>query len=230
MPLILNIDTSTKFCSVALAKEGEILVGLESKEEMDHSTTLATFVNKCINYIRENHEKLDAVCVTSGPGSYTGLRIGMSLAKGLAFSLDIPMIALSSLKVLAVRAMFSMEDYSGEELIVPMIDARRMEVFTGVYNSKLEALIDEQPMILNESSFSNLQNEKKIIFIGDGSTKFKELYVGNNGIWSESVFTHAKYMVPLAEKSFRNHEFADLAYMTPRYLKEYQTSVSKSRL
>ena len=165
MAIILNIDTSSSICSVSLAKDGEIIQGYESSKKMDHSTSLAPFVKNCLDYLRQKGEKLEAVSVTIGPGSYTGLRIGLSLAKGISFGLEIPLITLSSLKVLTVRAIFSYPDFNGNELIVPMMDARRMEVYTGVYNSALEVMEPETALILDESSFKNLIQTDKVLFI-----------------------------------------------------------------
>ena len=224
MANILNIDTTSSQCSVALAKDGEIVVGLESAQKMDHSSSLAPYVEKCVDYLKQKNEKLDAVSVSYGPGSYTGVRIGLSLAKGIAFGLDIPLITISTLQVLATRAMFSYPEFSGEEVVVPMIDARRMEVFTAAYNAGLNEIIPQQAMILDSDSFRSLENEDRVLFIGDGSEKFKELYEGNNGVWLGSLLPHAKYMAPLSEIKYKKQEFSDVAYTVPNYLKEYQTT------
>lgn len=230
MPNILNIDTSSNICSVALAKDGEILMGLESSQKMDHSTSLAPFVEKCMRYLRDRNLKLEAVSVTVGPGSYTGLRIGLSLAKGLAFGYEIPLITISTLEVMAVRAIFTYADFSGEELIVPMIDARRMEVYCGVYDSNLKMKIPERALILDEKSFSELKDIKKILYIGDGTTKFKKLYTGNNAVWLGELMAHTKYMPAISEKYFREKKYSDVAYTVPNYLKEYQATTPKNKL
>ena len=230
MANIINIDTSSQICSVALAKDGDIVLGFESAKKMDHASSLAGFVEKCLKYLKENNDKPDAVSVIIGPGSYTGLRIGLSMAKGLAFGEDIPLIALSSLKVMAAEAIFKDENFSGNELIVPMMDARRMEVYTSVLDSALNYILPETAMILNESSFNDLANKERILFIGDGIEKFKDLYSGDNAVWIGPNMPHAKYMVPLSEKYFRERRFADLAYTVPSYLKEYMTTESKKRL
>ena len=224
---ILNIDTSASICSVALSKDGEIMSGFQSAEKMDHSVSLAPFIEQCFDFLKKNSEKLDAVSVTIGPGSYTGLRIGLSMAKGICYGRDIPLITLSSLEVLTVRAIFSDNDFSGEELIVPMIDARRMEVFTGVYDSGLNIIQKESPKILDEKSFIELYEATKVIFVGDGSEKFRSLYKGTNGKWLGSIMPHAKYMATLSDLKYKKKEFADVAYSVPSYLKEYQTTVSK---
>lgn len=230
MAKILNIDTSSGICSVALAIDGEIVVGLESSNKMDHSVSLAPFVDKCLQYLRDRDEKLDAVSVNGGPGSYTGLRIGMSLAKGIAFGFDIPLIRLTSFEVMAVRACFTYPEFSGMELIVPMIDARRMEVFTGVYDSSLNCVSDDEAIILDEHSFDELKDKEKIIFIGDGTEKFRPFYIADNAVWLGGGMAHAKYMAPLSEKYYREKKFSDVAYTSPYYLKEYQATQPKSRL
>lgn len=230
MANILNIDTSSKICSVALATDGEIRLGFESSNPMDHSVSLAPFVEKCLDYIKEKGEKIDAVSVSSGPGSYTGLRIGLSLAKGVAFGLSAPLITISTLEIMTVRAFFTYPEFSGEEIVVPMVDARRMEVYTGVYDSSLTKIEQERAEILDETSFSQLTDKEKVIFIGDGSEKFKDLYGGTNAVWLGEGMSHAKYMAPLSEKYFKEKKFADVAYAVPNYLKEYQATSPRNRL
>lgn len=230
MANILNIDTSSSICSVAVAIDGEIAFGLESSKKMDHSTSLAPFLEKCMDFIKDKELKLDAVCVSNGPGSYTGLRIGLSMAKGIAFGLDIPLITLSSLEVMAVRAIFSYHDFNGDEYIIPMIDARRMEVYTGVFDSALNLVKPETALILDENSFDDLKSHGKILFIGDGTEKFKDLYGGGNALWLGGGMPHAKYMVTLAEKKYKEKQFSDVAYTVPSYLKEYQTTQPKNRI
>ncbi len=134
MSTILNIETSGKICSVALTREGVLEFDLENREGIKHAEVLAPFVERAMEEVKRKEWKLDAVAVSIGPGSYTGLRIGLSLAKGLAFSLGVPLIGVSTLKILAVKAMFRNFNFTGEEILVPMIDARRMEVFTGAYD------------------------------------------------------------------------------------------------
>lgn len=230
MAIILNIDTSAKFCSVAVAQDGEVIFGKESGKEMDHSVSLAPFVKDALDFLEKHNLKLDAVSVAEGPGSYTGLRIGLSFAKGLAFSRDIPLITVSSLEVMAVRAIFAVEDFQGDEIIVPMMDAGRMEVYSAVYDSALKLFEEAKPEILTESSYNFLKEKKRVIFVGDGSLKYRELYLFGNAYWAGALSPHAKYMAPLSEKLWRNSAFADTAYATPRYLKEYQATISKNKL
>lgn len=230
MAKILNIDTSSSICSVALSIDLETVVGLESASKMDHSTSLAPFISKALNYLRERGEMLDAVSVIFGPGSYTGLRIGLSMAKGIAYGLNIPLITISSLEVMAVRAIFTYPEFSGTEIVVPMIDARRMEVFTAAYDSALRLKMPECAMILDENSYHELQKESKVLFIGNGTEKFFNLYGCDNAIWLGEGMAHAKYMPVISEKYYRENRFADIAYSVPNYLKEYQTTKPKNNI
>ncbi|MDE6257482.1 MAG: tRNA (adenosine(37)-N6)-threonylcarbamoyltransferase complex dimerization subunit type 1 TsaB [Muribaculaceae bacterium] len=230
MATILNIETSGKICSVAISKDGAIEYQLEDHEGMRHAEVLAPFVEKCMEELKRKEDKLDAVAVSIGPGSYTGLRIGLSLAKGVAFSQDIPLIGVSTLQILAVKAMFRSFDFTGEELLVPMIDARRMEVFTGVYDFALNEVETPGPKILDEDSWKELLETKKMIFIGDGSDKAKEVIKSPNAVWIPGLVPVARDMLALSEKYYREGRFIDIAYSTPEYLKEYQTTTPKKKI
>lgn len=230
MATILNIETSGKICSVAISKDGAIEYQLEDHEGMRHAEVLAPFVEKCMEELKRKEDKLDAVAVSIGPGSYTGLRIGLSLAKGVAFSRDIPLIGVSTLQILAVKAMFRSFDFTGEELLVPMIDARRMEVFTGVYDFALNEVETPGPKILDEDSWKELLETKKMIFIGDGSDKAKEVIKNPNAVWIPGLVPVARDMLALSEKYYREGRFIDIAYSTPEYLKEYQTTTPKKKI
>ena len=230
MATILNLDTSSGICSVALAIDGEIAMGFESSTKMDHSTSLAPFVDKCLDFLKERQLHLDAVSVTIGPGSYTGLRIGLSMAKGLCFGYDIPLIGLSSLEVMAVRGIFTFPEFNGDEIIIPMMDARRMEVYTGVFDSSLEKIEPEKALILTPESFYDFKEDKKILFIGDGTNKFRDIYPGGNAVWLGEGMPHAKYMVTLSEKYYKENKMSDVAYTIPNYLKDYQATTPKSKL
>ena len=230
MATILNIETSGKICSVAISKDGAIEYQLEDHEGMRHAEVLAPFVEKCMEELKRKEDKLDAVAVSIGPGSYTGLRIGLSLAKGVAFSQDIPLIGVSTLQILAVKAMFRSFDFTGEELLVPMIDARRMEVFTGVYDFALNEVETPGPKILDEDSWKELLETKKMIFIGDGSDKAKEVIKSPNAVWIPGLVPVARDMLALSEKYYREGRFIDIAYSTPEYLKEYQTTPPKKKI
>ena len=230
MATILNIETSSDICSVALTKDGVTELELEDNEGMNHAVRLAPFVKRCVEEAKRKEMPIDALAVSMGPGSYTGLRIGLSLAKGLAFSMNIPLIGVSTLEVLAVKAMFRSMAWEGDEVIVPMVDARRMEVYTGALDFALKYIIPEHPEILTDGSFKELYDYRKVIFIGNGSEKFRELYKGTNGEWLGNLMPHARDMTALSEKFFRESRFLDLAYSTPNYLKEYQASVPKNKV
>ena len=230
MAIILNIETSSKTCSVALTKDGAIEFELEDTEGMNHAVKLAPFAERCMAELKRKGEKLDAVAVSLGPGSYTGLRIGLSFAKGLAFSLGVPLIGLSTLQILAVKAMFRNFIWEGDECIVGMIDAGRMEVFTAAYDFSLNELAKEKPMILDSNSYIELHDHKKVIFIGDGSEKFRGIYGGKNAEWLGNLMPHACDMMALSEKKYRDGDFIDLAYSIPNYLKQYQTTIPKNKV
>lgn len=231
MATILNIETSGRICSVALTRDGAVEFQLENREGMAHAEQLAPYVERCMEELKRKEWQLDAVAVSIGPGSYTGLRIGLSLAKGVAFGLDIPLIGVSTLKILAVKAMFRGMELTGDELLVPMIDARRMEVFTGVYDFALNAVEAPGPKILDADSYSDLlRSGRKLCFMGDGAAKAKDVIKADNAIWYPGMRPTAHDMLALSEKAFREGDFLDIAYSTPEYLKEYQTTIAKPKL
>ncbi|MDE6521216.1 MAG: tRNA (adenosine(37)-N6)-threonylcarbamoyltransferase complex dimerization subunit type 1 TsaB [Muribaculaceae bacterium] len=226
MSTILAIETSGKYCSVALIHEGLAEFSREDDVEMNHARAIGPFVDECVKEARRREWKIDAVAVSMGPGSYTGLRIGLSMAKGLCFSLDVPLIGVSTLKLLAVKAMFRNIDWQGDEILVPMIDARRMEVYTSAYNFRLDEFMKPQPHILDENSYSDLPKDRDIYFMGDGSAKSKDVLKGEKYHWLDGVNPKASDMTALAEKAFRESDFIDTAYSVPEYLKEYEAKIS----
>lgn len=230
MATIINIETSGKICSVALTRDGVLEFDLENNDGMKHAELLAPYVERIMEEVHRKEWTVDAVAVSIGPGSYTGLRIGLSLAKGLAFGLEVPLIGVSTLKILAVKAMFRNFSFTGKEILVPMIDARRMEVFTGAYDFSLNALEGPSPMLLDENSYSDLLKEREVWFMGDGSEKAKRVIVSPNAHWMDDMYPKAKDMLALSEKAFRENDFIDLAYSVPEYLKEYQTTVAKPKI
>lgn len=226
--MILNIETSSKICSVALCENGGVYLSLESDTEMDHAAKLAPFVDRCLGEMRSRDHKLDAVAVSLGPGSYTGLRIGLSLAKGLCFGLNIPLIGISTLKLLAVKALFDDMDIDEHTVIIPMIDARRMEVYTAAFNNALETLMEPQPLILTEDSYSEFEG-RDVVMIGDGVTKAKGFLKIKARKYIEAM-PLAVDMTALSDKAFRENDFLDLAYSVPIYLKNFQPTTPKNRL
>lgn len=216
MTYILNIETATKNCSVALAKDGEILFCEEIAEEgYSHAEKLHVFIQSVLEKASLSFKDLSAVAVSQGPGSYTGLRIGVSSAKGLCLALSIPLIAVDTLQVLAAQVKVN----SG--LIVPMIDARRMEVYTAVFDAHLQKLSVVKPEILTENSFQDLQ--ETVYFIGDCAEKAKTVLKKENFIFLEKViYPSAREMALLSFNLFQQNKVESVAYFEPFYLKEFR--------
>ena len=234
MATILNIETSTDVCSVALTSEGQVLDHRENYEGQTHATLLSQYVKEMLDYARSRELKLDAVAVSIGPGSYTGLRIGLSEAKGLAFGLEVPLIGVNTLQLMTVSTMFNhfIED-EGERglLYIPMIDARRMEVYTAVYTPALEAVLEPQAMILDEHSFEQLLEQGyTLVLMGNGSDKARQLLSRDGIRFIKGIKPVAVDMMALAEKAWREGNFIDVAYSTPLYLKEFQATKPRNPL
>ncbi len=230
MATILNIETSTQVCSVALTSEGQILEHHENYDGQTHATLLSAYVKDALDYVRTRELKLDAIAVSMGPGSYTGLRIGLSEAKGLAFGMELPLIGVNTLQLLVVTTMFHNFFDEDDILYVPMIDARRMEVYTACYNAVLEAVVEPQAMILDENSFADLLRDHKVVFMGNGSDKARDVIKHPNAVFIEGVKPVALEMTALAEKAWREKQFIDVAYSTPLYLKEFQATTPRKKV
>ncbi|MDE5568349.1 MAG: tRNA (adenosine(37)-N6)-threonylcarbamoyltransferase complex dimerization subunit type 1 TsaB [Muribaculaceae bacterium] len=231
MAVILNIETSTSVCSVALTAEGMILTHHEDFEGRNHAALLSDYIKSCLDFLAEKELKLDAVAVSIGPGSYTGLRIGLSEAKGLAYGLDIPLIGVSTLKLMATRVMFSTLDIDPETIFVPMIDARRMEVYTAAYDFALDELLAPQPLILDSGSYSDIiETGRPILLFGNGSAKAADVVKAPNVKIVEGVDPLAVDMIALAERAWASRDFLDLAYSVPVYLKDFMVTKPKKLL
>ena len=229
MATILNIETSTEVCSVALTSEGQVLDHSENYEGQTHATMLSQYVKEMLDYARSREMKPDAIAVSIGPGSYTGLRIGLSEAKGLAFGLNVPLIGVNTLQLMAVSTMFNHFIDEENVLYVPMIDARRMEVYTAAYAPSLEAVLEPQAMILDEHSFDALLDKgHTLILMGNGSDKARQVLTRDGVRFVEGVKPVAVDMMALAEKAYREQDFIDVAYSTPLYLKEFQAIKPKN--
>ncbi|MBQ6167763.1 MAG: tRNA (adenosine(37)-N6)-threonylcarbamoyltransferase complex dimerization subunit type 1 TsaB [Muribaculaceae bacterium] len=231
MAVILNIETSTDVCSVALTSEGQVLDHRENYEGQTHATLLSQYVKEMLDYARSRELKIDAIAVSIGPGSYTGLRIGLSEAKGLAFGLQVPLIGVNTLQLMTVSTMFHHFIEEDNVLYVPMIDARRMEVYTAAYNAALEPVLAPQAMILDENSFGDLLEQGySLLVMGNGSDKARQVLTRDGVRFIEGIKPVAVDMLALAEKSWREQQFLDVAYSTPLYLKEFQATRPKNIL
>lgn len=215
MTYILNIETATKNCSVSLAKDGETIICKEIAEQgYSHAEKLHVFIAEIIKEVGVSMSDIKAIAVSQGPGSYTGLRIGVSAAKGLCYALEIPLIAIDTLTSLANQVKHN------DGLIVSMIDARRMEVYSAIFNSNKEMIREVQAEILTEESFAN--QGKIIYFIGDSNEKAKSVLTKSNFIFlDEIVFPSANEMSAISYQKFQNNDFVDVAYFEPYYLKDF---------
>lgn len=220
MALILNIDTATAIGSVALAKDGVVLQTLSNDKERDHAATLTLFIQEILNTQKITPAQLDAVAVSGGPGSYTGLRVGVATAKGLCYSWNKPLIGISTLQMMAQGLSAELRDR--DALYCPLLDARRQEVYTAVYDDSLSALMPPQALILTPDVFNDWLGKAKVYFFGDGSMKWKQMTEHANAVFAPYHIS-AEHMIPLTEAAFREKAFEDTAYFSPFYLKPFYT-------
>lgn len=235
MALLLHIETSTAVCSVGLGKNGELLALKETKEGMKHASHLTVFIE---NILKENEfsiADLDGVAISMGPGSYTGLRIGVSTAKGICFGANIPLIAVNTLQSMT-KALHETGDVKSalknpeKAYFCPMIDARRMEVYTAFFNNKNEMVKEISADIIDENSYDDTLKDRELVFFGDGSSKCKEAIKNENGIFIDDITPTAIGMIELAEQKFNNEEFEDVAYFEPFYLKDFVATTPKKNI
>ncbi|WP_299251972.1 tRNA (adenosine(37)-N6)-threonylcarbamoyltransferase complex dimerization subunit type 1 TsaB [uncultured Cytophaga sp.] len=220
MTHILSIDTSTSICSVALHANGELVAQTETFLDRSHSRNIAHMAEHVLAICEISSNNLDAYAVSAGPGSYTGMRIGSSTAKGFCFALDKPLVSVSSLYSMAAQ----LQHKSPGLIYVPMIDARRMEVYTATYNAQLEEISKEQALILSDSSFEEQLSIEKVLFGGDGSSKFKEICTNVGAFFATDAYPSAKFMGKIAFEKFEQQKFEDIAYFEPNYIKEFHTN------
>jgi len=221
MALILTLDTATKNCSVSLSENGVVLESVDYNEgSFSHSEKLHVFIEELCEKANRKLQMLDAIAVSKGPGSYTGLRIGVSTAKGLCYGLDIPLISVETLEVLC-RTYLLENKVANTDLLIPMLDARRMEVYTAVFDTKLLKVKDTEALILEPNSYVEFLNQAHCHFIGDGAEKSKDLYQGENTSFSPTTFPSARSIAELVEQKHQNNDFEDVAYFEPYYLKDF---------
>lgn len=234
MALILNIETSTEVCSVALAENGTTLFAKESSEGMNHAEMLTVFIQDLFSDNQLSLKSVDAVAVSKGPGSYTGLRIGVSVAKGLCYALDIPLISINSLDVLGKYAAQNLSKFykseTGKMLFCPMIDARRMEVFTALYNESGEQIKPVTAEIVDETFLEDILETHKVMFFGNGAQKCKQKLTHPNALFNGPEKTSAQFMQNLAQIKYNRNEFEDVAYFEPFYLKNFVATIPKNKI
>lgn len=225
MTKILHIETATQICSVALSENDEIISSHQSDVKNAHSSILTVFIDEIFRETGINIHHLDAVSVSMGPGSYTGLRIGVSAAKGLCYAGDKPLIAINTLEAMAfgmIKIATGKIENIADCLFCPMIDARRMEVYSAIFNFDLGKIRAVQAEIIDEQSFAEFLNQHKMVFAGDGAEKCKiSLSASQNAIFLDDFVPSANYLVGLANRKFNENEFENVAYFEPFYLKDF---------
>lgn len=220
MSCILHIETSTDACSVAVSQDGALIFHEEDLEGPSHAQKLGTFVDEALSFTDNHAIPFDAVAVSCGPGSYTGLRIGVSMAKGICYARDLKLIALPTLEVMCVPVLLG-HDLPDDALLCPMIDARRMEVYTAVYTRGLKPVVKTDAVVIDETSFADLLDKHPVYFFGNGSDKCEGVIEHPNAHFIKGLKPLAKNMYPLAEKAHAMGQFEDVAYFEPYYLKDF---------
>lgn len=228
MSLILNIETSTTVCSAAIAKDGQVTSLRESREGLNHSALLGNYIDELLEEEGTDMHRLDAVAVSMGPGSYTGLRIGVSTAKGLCFGAGKPLIAVPTLQALALSVSSRMKEE--DAWFCPMLDARRMEVYTAFFDSSNRRMGETRAEIITENSFADLLARRKIYFFGNGSGKIRKLLASPNACFIDGAETSARHIAGIAEQFFRERKFVDTAYFEPFYLKDFIATAPKKKI
>ncbi len=229
MGLILNIESSTSVCSVCLAEDGKKIIGRETHEQNAHSKILTVFIEDIFKEKKINVKDIDAVAVSKGPGSYTGLRIGVSAAKGIAYGANVPLISVSTLQNMAYGAKQFL-NVDEDIFFAPMIDARRMEVYTQLFDKNLNVVNEIKAEIIDETFLKDFSKNKKIFFFGDGAEKCKNIIESENIIFADKLFPSADYMISFSEKAFKEQKFEDVAYFEPFYLKNFIATVPKKNI
>jgi len=229
MAYILSFDTSTTVCSVTLSEDRKILVTREEAGGRNHARLLTVFIEQVLKDAGISPDNLDAIAVSKGPGSYTGLRIGVSTAKGLAYSLGIPVVGIPTLKIMASGYLKTFSP--GEKtLLCPMIDARRMEVFTCFYDTGLNVIRETSADIINEESYQELRRNYRLFIFGDGAPKCEEVLTGAEVHVDKEFVISSSHMPELAYEMIKNQQFEDVAYFEPFYLKDFIATTPKKKI
>ena len=229
MANILNIETSTSVCSVALTSDGQVIEHHENYDGQTHATLLSQFIKDALDSAARKEIAINAIAVSIGPGSYTGLRVGVSTAKGLCFGAGVPLLSAGTLDVLVSEAHRLGVVPEGCRAIVPMVDARRMEVYAAVFTPDGKQLTETKPIVVDADSFAAELAEGPVLFIGDGALKCREVLSSPNAHFAEA-FPTAMAMASLAEAAWNEKRFEDVAYFEPFYLKDFVATVSRKKL
>ena len=220
MANILLIETATAVCSTAISQDRKILICKEAAEKNSHSAVLSVLIEQMVVESGLSYEQLDAVAVSSGPGSYTGLRIGVSTAKGLCYALNKPLISIGTLESMAMGMLEKQPNYSG--LLCPMIDARRMEVYAAIYDNQMNAKKEVGADIIEEGSYAEYLAAEKVLFFGDGASKTMSMFENEpKAVFDLDFVPSSIYMSSLAEEKYQKKAFEDVAYFEPFYLKDF---------
>lgn len=234
MEKILHIETATEVCSVALSYGEKLICVRETYHGKSHAGVLTVFLNEIMEEAKISFSMLDAISVSKGPGSYTGLRIGVSVAKGLCYGLNKPLIAVPTLETMFVGLRKTLEEtknYSElPEIFVPVIDARRMEVYLTVFEKNGNQVEDIQAVIVDSGTFNSYLNEKEVCFFGSGAEKLKDVIIHKNAIFALDFQHTSSSMIPIALERYKNKIFEDVAYFEPFYLKEFLTTTPKKNI
>jgi len=230
MSCILNIETSTNVCSVAVSQDGSCIFNKEDHEGPNHAVILGVFVQEALSFIDSHAVPLDAVAVSCGPGSYTGLRIGLSMAKGICYGRDVKLIAIPTLELMCVPLLLDEKINEENALLCPMIDARRMEVYSQFFDRALNEVRSINADIVENNTYDDILAQQPVYFFGNGAEKCHEVLTHHNAHIIEGIVPLAKNMYPLAEKRMANEQFEDVAYFVPFYLKDFVAKEAKKLL
>lgn len=230
MSCILNIETSTNVCSVAVSQDGSCIFNKEDHEGPNHAVILGVFVQEALSFIDSHAIPLDAVAVSCGPGSYTGLRIGLSMAKGICYGRDVKLIAIPTLELMCVPLLLGEKINEDNALLCPMIDARRMEVYSQFFDRALKEVRSINADIVENNTYDDILAQQPVYFFGNGAEKCHEVLTHHNAHIIEGIVPLAKNMYPLAEKRMANEQFEDVAYFVPFYLKDFVAKEAKKLL
>ncbi len=232
MTFILNVETSTTVCSVSVSGDGKVLSLKEIMDAKSHASQLTPFISEVLTEAGLKPQQLNAIAVSKGPGSYTGLRIGVSTAKGIAYALNVPLISVDTLFSMASGFINQYPQVTKEKnlLFCPMIDARRMEVYSAVYNSRLKEIREIKAEIIHPDSFINLFRENQIHFFGDGAMKCKQMIHNESAFFHEGFHPSAKHMAGIAYERFKSGKTENLAYFEPFYLKDFVTTIPSPKM